>query len=81
MILAPSERNTSSKGPENSVSRSSDHVADAAKSLPHRQVAGLLGDRPRRVRVPCHPEDRHPTRRDVDREQHVERLKQDRLHS
>ncbi len=57
-----------------------DHVADTSKRLPHREVASLLSD-PRRVRVPGHPQDRHPTRRDVDGEQHTERLKQDRLHS
>jgi hypothetical protein len=79
MILARSERNTSSKGRENLVSRIWDHEVDASKPLLHREVASLLGD-PCGVRVPGDAEDRHPPRRDADREQHVERPKQDRLH-
>jgi len=47
----PSVRNTSSKEPENFESRSRSTNRTPRSPLPHREVAGLLGD-PDRVRVP-----------------------------
>jgi hypothetical protein len=56
-----------------------DHEPDSFEPLPHREVAGLLGD-PRRVGVPGDAEDVHAPGAQVNGEQHVHRSKQDRLH-
>jgi hypothetical protein len=57
-----------------------DHEPDASKPLPHREVAGLLGH-PRRVWVLGDTQDVYAPGTDMDREQHIQSPKPDRLHS
>ena len=64
-ILTPSERTTSSNGPENFESRS--RITNwICKALPHRQVAGPLRD-PRGVGSPGDAENVYPPGAQVDR--------------
>src|SRR6266508_3682311 len=75
----PSVRNTSSKGPENLVSRSRIRKRLAVQSPNHREVAGLLRD-PDPVRASGHSSDVHPSRGELDEEQEVHRLQERGLH-
>src|SRR6266545_6960122 len=79
MTRTSSVRNTSSNGPENFASRVVQEEPDRGEPLLDGEVPSLLRD-PRRVGMRRRAHHVHSPRRDLDEEQHIERLQPERLH-